>query len=37
MMELLVAVGKPRDHKLSDLAFITGILSMMPVSARPAH
>jgi c-di-GMP-related signal transduction protein len=32
MMELLVAVGKPGDHKLADLAFITGILSMMPAA-----
>ena len=32
MMELLVAVGKPGDHKQADLAFITGILSMMPTA-----
>lgn len=30
MMELLTAVGKPGDRKLADLAFLTGILSMMP-------
>ncbi|WP_291991577.1 HDOD domain-containing protein [Candidatus Accumulibacter sp. ACC003] len=30
MMELLVEEGKPGDRKLSDLAFLTGILSMMP-------
>ena len=30
MMELLIEAQKPRDHKLADLAFITGILSMMP-------
>ncbi len=32
MMELLIAVGKPKDHQLADLAFITGILSMMPAA-----
>ncbi|EXI80850.1 MAG: EAL domain protein [Candidatus Accumulibacter appositus] len=32
MMELLVAVGKPGELKLADLAFITGILSMMPAA-----
>jgi EAL and modified HD-GYP domain-containing signal transduction protein len=32
MMELLLALGQTRDHKLADLAFITGILSMMPLA-----
>ncbi len=33
MMELLIAVGPPGNHrKLADLAFLTGILSMMPVA-----
>jgi len=32
MMELLVEVGQPRDQKLADLAFLTGILSMMPIA-----
>jgi len=32
MMELLVPVGHVNDHKLADLAFITGILSMMPAA-----
>jgi c-di-GMP-related signal transduction protein len=32
MMELLVAVGKPTTTNSSDLAFITGILSMMPAA-----
>ncbi|MBL8374750.1 EAL domain-containing protein [Accumulibacter sp.] len=33
MMELLIELGPPGDHrKLADLAFITGILSMMPVA-----
>lgn len=32
MMELLVEVGQPRDHKLADLAFLTGILSIVPLA-----
>jgi c-di-GMP-related signal transduction protein len=33
MMELLIELGPPGEHrKLADLAFITGILSMMPVA-----
>ena len=32
MMELLVEANQPRDHKLADLAFLTGILSMMPLA-----
>jgi c-di-GMP-related signal transduction protein len=32
MMELLIPVGHVNDHKLADLAFITGILSMMPAA-----
>ncbi|MBE2259192.1 MAG: EAL domain-containing protein [Rhodobacteraceae bacterium] len=32
MMELLIEVGKPGDRKLADLAFLTGILSMMPAA-----
>lgn len=32
MMELLVAQCSPRDRKLADLAFITGIMTMMPAA-----
>jgi c-di-GMP-related signal transduction protein len=33
MMEFLVELGPPGDHrKLAELAFITGILSMMPTA-----
>lgn len=32
IMELLLELGPTRDQKLSDLAFITGILSMMPIA-----
>jgi c-di-GMP-related signal transduction protein len=33
MMELLIELGPPGNHRqLADLAFITGILSMMPVA-----
>lgn len=32
MMELLIEVDQPRERKLGDLAFLTGILSMMPVA-----
>jgi EAL and modified HD-GYP domain-containing signal transduction protein len=32
MMELLIEQCYPRDRKLADLAFITGIMSMMPAA-----
>ena len=32
MMEMLVECCYPRDRKLADLAFITGIMSMMPAA-----
>jgi EAL and modified HD-GYP domain-containing signal transduction protein len=32
MMELLIEQCHPRDRKLADLAFITGIMSMMPAA-----
>ena len=32
MMELLLESNQPRDRKLTDLAFLTGILSMMPIA-----
>ena len=32
MMELLIDRCHPRDRKLADLAFITGIMTMMPVA-----
>lgn len=32
MMELLIAAQQPRDQRLADLAFLTGILSMMPAA-----
>jgi len=32
MMELLTSVTQAKDHQLADLAFLTGILSMMPAA-----
>lgn len=32
MMEMLIEHGHPRDRKLADQAFITGIMSMMPAA-----
>ncbi|HPT48574.1 MAG TPA: HDOD domain-containing protein [Accumulibacter sp.] len=32
MMELLLTMSQVKDHKLADLAFLTGILSMMPAA-----
>ena len=32
MMEMLIGYSRPRDHKLADQAFITGIMSMMPAA-----